>query len=161
MTTTLHKRDIGKRTCVTTTDSNSHLDGPSPGAVQSTPDPVDREALRRAILDHLDAIGVDRNQSEAVLDKPSIRTIHHMHRKTARQRIRRALKNKIDLFMDKIANGDEVDPEKIRSEVIEASSGTKTGDLFRFATLLWSIPVSQGYTAGGFASWSRTGKTVS
>ena len=73
MTTTLHKRDIGKRTCATTTDSNSHLDGPSPGAVQSTPDPVDREALRRAILDHLDAIGVDRNQSEAVLDKPSIR----------------------------------------------------------------------------------------
>ena len=57
--------------------------------------------------------------------------------------------------MDKIANGDEVDPEKIRSEVIEASSGTKTGDLFRFATLLWSIPVSQGYTVGGFASRLR------
>ena len=56
--------------------------------------------------------------------------------------------------MDEIANGDEIDPEKIRPELIEARSGTRTGDLFRFATLLWSIPVSQGY-GRGFASWSR------
>ena len=67
------------------------------------------------------------------------------HREAAQQRIRRALGNRIDLFLEEIANGDEVDPANIRPELLEARSDARTGDLFRFASLLWSIPVSQGY----------------
>ena len=65
--------------------------------------------------------------------------------KPPKDRIRRALGNKLERFLEEIANGDEVDPENIRPELVEARSGTLTGDLFRFATLMWSIPVSQGY----------------
>ncbi len=71
--------------------------------------------------------------------------MHRFHREAAQQRIRRALGDKIDLFLEEIANGDEVDPANIRPELVEARSDARTGDLFRFASLLWSVPVSQGY----------------
>ena len=145
MTTTLHRRDIDEQATLAALPIQLQLNEATPEPVQDAPDPVDREALKRDVLCHLDAIGLNGDQSNAVLDKSSIRTIHHVHRKTAGQRIRRALGKKLDAFMDEIANGDEIDPEKIRPELIEARSGTRTGDLFRFATLLWSIPVSQGY----------------
>ena len=145
MTTTLHRKDIDEQETLATLPIQLQLGEAAPEPVEDTPDPVDREALKRDILGHLDAIGLEGGRSNAVLDKSAIRTIHHVHRKTAGQRIRRALGKKLDAFMDEIANGDEVDPEKIRPELIEARSGTRTGDLFRFATLLWSIPVSQGY----------------
>ena len=80
-----------------------------------------------------------------MLSKEAIRQIHRFHRETAQRRIRRALGDKIDLFLGEIANGDEVEPENICPELVEVRSDARTGDLFRFASLLWSIPVSQGY----------------
>ena len=145
MTTTLHKMDIDEQETLASLPVQLQFGEAASEPVEDTPDPVDREALKRDILGHLEAIGLVGGRPKAVLDKSTIRTIHHVHRKTAGQRIRRALGKKLDAFMDEIANGDEVDPEKIRPELIEARSGTRTGDLFRFATLLWSIPVSQGY----------------
>ena len=53
--------------------------------------------------------------------------------------------NKINRFLEEIANGDEVEPENIQPELVDVRSGRLTGDLFRFASLLWAIPVSQGY----------------
>ena len=47
--------------------------------------------------------------------------------------------------MDEFADGDEVNPETIQPELVEAVSQRHTGDIFRFASLGWSIPVSQGY----------------
>jgi hypothetical protein len=43
------------------------------------------------------------------------------------------------------ANGCEVEPEKIKPKLIPVESDQWTGHLFRFATLLWSVPVSHGY----------------
>ena len=107
--------------------------------------PIDRDLLRREIQRHLEAIGLNGGHSHGVLSKEAIRHIHRFHRKAAQDRIRRALGNKIDRFSEEIANGDEVNPENIRPELVEVRSGTRTGDLFKFAALLWSIPVSQGY----------------
>ncbi len=106
---------------------------------------VDRDALRREIEDHLAAIGLNGHRPEGELAKGAIRDIHRFHRETAQERIHRALKGKLERFRGEIANGDEVEPEAIRPELVEARSGTSDGDLFRFATLMWSIPVSQGY----------------
>ena len=125
--------------------TNGH---PSGATSQSEPvelPPVDRDALRRKIQCHLDAIGLNGHRPDGVLSKEAIRHIHRFHREAVQQRIRKALGNKVDRFMDEIANGDEVKPENIRPELVDAQAGRHTGDLFRFAALLWSIPVSQGY----------------
>ena len=107
--------------------------------------PVDREALRRDIISHLQSITLNGNRPSGALSKDQIRYMHRLHREAKRERIRQALGNKLDRFVGEIANGDEVHPENIRPYLVEARSGTRHGDLFRFATLLWSIPVSQGY----------------
>lgn len=105
---------------------------------------VDRDALRDDIRNHLEAIGLNGARGGA-LSKDDIRAIHGFHREAARERILRALGRKAARFLEYIANGDEVSPREIRPELVEAKSGTRRGDLFRFATLIWSVPASQGY----------------
>ena len=107
--------------------------------------PVDRDLLSRDIQRHLEAIGLNGNHPHGVLGKDTVRNIHRFHRKAAQDRIRRALGNKLGSLLQEIANGYEVEPETIRPELVEVRSGTRTADLFRFASLQWSIPVSQGY----------------
>ena len=109
------------------------------------PPPVDRDSLCRRIQLHLETIGLNRSRSDKVLSKAAIRHVHRFHRDAAQKRIREALGNKMDQMLEEIADGNEVTPERIHPELVEVHSGHRTGDLFRFATLLWSIPVSQGY----------------
>ena len=125
--------------------SNGHRNGAVPECADAPPTPIDRDLLRSEINHHLEAIGLNGSRSHGALSKDAIRDIHRFHREAAQQRIHRALGNKIDLFLEEIANGDEVDPANICPELVEARSDARTGDLFRFASLLWSIPVSQGY----------------
>ena len=125
--------------------SNGHRYGAVPECADVAPPPIDRDLLRSEIQRHLEAIGLNGEHSPGLLSKDAIRQIHRFHREAAQQRIRRALGDKTDLFLEEIANGDEVDPANIRPELVEARSDARTGDIFRFASLLWSIPVSQGY----------------
>ena len=125
--------------------SNGRRNGVAPECADVAPPPIDRDLLRSEIERHLESIGLNGSRPQGVLTKDAIRQIHRFHREAAQQRIRRALGDKIDLFLEEIANGDEVDPANIRPELVEARSDARTGDLFRFASLLWSIPVSQGY----------------
>ena len=125
--------------------TNGHQNGAVPESADVAPQPIDRDLLRCDIQRHLEAIGLNGGRAHGVLSKEAIRQIHRFHRKAAQQRIRRALGDKVDLFLEDIANGDEVEPENVCPELVEVRSGTRTGDLFRFASLLWSIPVSQGY----------------
>ena len=114
-----------------------------PAAVETMP--VDRDLLSRDIQRHLEAIGLNGNHPHGVLGKDTVRNIHRFHRKAAQDRIRRALGNKLESLLQEIANGDDVKPETIQPELVEVRSGTRNADLFRFASLRWSIPVSQGY----------------
>jgi hypothetical protein len=43
------------------------------------------------------------------------------------------------------ATGRQIDPESIDPELIEVKPESKESQLFRFACLLWSVPVSQGF----------------
>ena len=125
--------------------SNGHRNGALPGCANTPPAPIDRDLLRSNINRHLEAIGLNGTRSHDTLSKDAIRDIHRFHREAARQRIHRALGDKVALFLEEIANGDEVDPANVSPELVEVRSGARTGNLFRFASLLWSIPVSQGY----------------
>jgi hypothetical protein len=48
-------------------------------------------------------------------------------------------------LLTSFASGSEVVPENIRPRIELVASGTREADLFRFATLTWSVPVSEGY----------------
>lgn len=124
---------------------NGIQDGTFPAGSAGCPPPVDRQALSEEIQAHLTAIGLNGARSEGVLPKESIRHIHRVHRRAAQQRILRVLGHKLDRLLDEFADGDEVNPESIQPELVEAVSQRHTGDVFRFASLRWSIPVSQGY----------------
>ncbi len=143
--TTQEKIDIAEKDRVDNFLPLCGESGTVAGQKATDPAPVDRDLLRKNIQHHLEEIGLNGNDSCGVIAKETVRHFHRFHRKAAQDRIHRALGNKVEQFLCEIANGDEVDPENIRPELIEARSGTRTGDLFRFATLLWSIPVSQGY----------------
>ena len=137
--------DLSTETVLEGVGSNGHRNGAVPECADVAQPAIDRDLLRSEIQRHLEAIGLSGGRVHSALSKDAIRHMHRFHREAAQERIRRALGKKIDRFLEEIANGDEVDPANIRPELVEVRSGTRTGDLFRFASLLWSIPVSQGY----------------
>ena len=125
-------------------ETNAPASAATTDADSESAERVDRNALRDDIRNHLEEIGLNGARGGA-LSKDDIRAIHRFHREAARERILRALGKKAARFLEYIANGDEVSPREIRPELVEAKSGTRDGDLFRFATLIWSVPASQGY----------------
>ena len=126
-------------------ETNAPASAATTDADSESAERVDRNALRDDIRNHLEEIGLNGARGGA-LSKDDIRAIHRFHREAARERILRALGGKAARFLEEcIANGDEVSPREIRPELVEAKSGTRDGDLFRFATLIWSVPASQGY----------------
>lgn len=128
-----------------TTVQNGAASSQVPSCKSADPAPIDRGLLVRDIQEHLESIGLNDVQPDGSLQKESIRQIHRVHRQAAQRRILKALHRKLDVLLDEIADGDEVDPQGIQPELVEAVAQRPTGDLFRFASLAWSIPVSQGY----------------
>ena len=122
--------------------SNGHF----PDAAVEDTQPVDRTALRLEIEDHLRQLGLWDRPADAELSKQNIRDIHSTHRTMAHAKIQRALGGRRirELIEAHIANGDEVDPEKI-DPVIELVNTEGLSRIFRFATLFWSVPASMGY----------------
>lgn len=109
-----------------------------------------REArLRRGVRAHLKELGYSRGEhGELVppsLDKEAYRQIHASQREERSERETRFLDTKANALIANFAEGREVnlDEMDIRLELIEHS--TWQSDLFRFATMLWSIPVSNGF----------------
>ena len=120
---------------------------PPPESAQEICESVDRDELRLSVQDHLAEIGLlNGGRVGSSLSKDDVRAMHRFHKEAARKRVLRALNGKAErLLEDCIANGDEVSPSEMQPELVEAPSGTAAGDVFRFATLFWSVPPSQGY----------------
>lgn len=77
--------------------------------------------------------------------KDDIRKLHKGARKEKYKENKEFLDEKEDELLQEFANGSEINLDKLwpRLQVIEG--GTYESDLFRYATLLWSVPVSQGF----------------
>ena len=121
--------------------------------------PIDRDLLRSEIRCHLESIGLNGSRPHGSLSKDAIRDMHRFHREAARQRIHRALGNKIDLFLEEIANGDEVDPEKIRPELVEARSDARSGEPLSGSPLSYGRYPCPRDMGEGCATLSKTGPT--
>jgi hypothetical protein len=105
--------------------------------------------LRVDILNYLESTAAAGDKLHAVNDpvtaKALIREIHLRQRTDqitwTLPRLRFPIKSLVGAF----ANGREVHPTKIRPSIRYVAAGSFEADLFRFASLTWSVPVSFGF----------------
>ncbi len=81
----------------------------------------------------------------ATLSKQGIRAMHAPQREEILKRELSTLAPRVRGLLSHFADGREVRPAAIEPELVPVKSEGPTADLFRFATLLWSVPVSKGY----------------
>ena len=77
--------------------------------------------------------------------KEVVRILHHAQREEKLRANRDFISSKGKKLIGHFASGKEVDPEKISPVLERVSAGTQHGDLFRLASLTWSVPVSNGF----------------
>jgi uncharacterized protein DUF4338 len=110
-----------------------------------------REAarLRRKVRAELRTSGFvtenGRLQRQETLTKQAIRDLHARQREALLERSRPFIDRWEDKIIGEFADGNEVNPRKIRPVVERVDGDGFDAALFRFATLHWSIPVSVGY----------------
>jgi len=106
-------------------------------------------ALRRAIQARLRSIGFSKNGKGYIINgeltKQRIRDLHSTKRIEVLQRNRDFVEQYGHELVKHFATGRQVDPESIDPELIEVAPESMESRLFRFACLLWSVPVSQGF----------------
>ena len=106
-------------------------------------------ALRRALETHLTDLGFSKNGNgygaPEDLSKQQIRDLHAGHRRETLESHREFIDKEGPSLSEHFADGNALDPARIEPEIIEVSPGSTEARLFRFATLLWSVPVSRGF----------------
>ena len=105
--------------------------------------------LRRKVRSHLLKLGFSENGSgyyvDGELTKEKIRNLHSTQRKELLDENIDFIKTHASELIDHFATGRQVNPEAIAPELIEVEAKSLESDLFRLASLLWSVPVSQGF----------------
>ena len=108
-----------------------------------------KDELREAIHLHLMSVGFSRNDSGYFIDgdltKQRIRDFHSIHRGEIIDRNREFVENDGPGLISCFANGSELDVSSISPELVEVVPNSPESSLFKFASLLWSVPVSRGF----------------
>lgn len=108
-----------------------------------------RARLKRDIRRHLRSLGFKKNTRGELLppskSKDAIRALHSSQRAELLEREEKFIAAAWPKLKDYFASGAEINPPAISPFLEIVSKGTKEADLFRLASLLWSIPVSYGY----------------
>lgn len=109
-----------------------------------------REAsLKRRLRRHLKKLGFTRN-ADGFLEmsgtgKEVIRTLHSSQRADRLAQNRLFIKEHSADLLKHFATGKDIDPAKIQPVLQRVRAGTEESDLFRLASLTWSVPVSNGF----------------
>ncbi|EMN7029603.1 Druantia anti-phage system protein DruA [Pseudomonas aeruginosa] len=109
-----------------------------------------REAnLKRKLREHLHSLGFTKTAEGALRapgnGKDSIRTLHSAQREERLCASEKFLTRTGGKLLRYFASGTDVNPEKISPVLERVSSNTWQSDLFRLASLSWSVPVSAGF----------------
>ncbi|MGZ6357184.1 MAG: Druantia anti-phage system protein DruA, partial [Ktedonobacteraceae bacterium] len=106
-----------------------------------------RERIRAELLAHLALIGLSSAcpQKEYLDVKEQIRLHHAAQRSAFRENEQPFLLRYGRSLLQHFAEGQEIDPEAVDPYISLVTTCTEDADLFRLATLLWSVPVSRGY----------------
>lgn len=104
--------------------------------------------LKEKILETLSDQGFSFNEKNELsapeLNKDAIRQLHVKYKQHILNKERKWILKKEDKVFDFFADGKDIDFENISPKLIQVES-TWQSDLFRYATYLWSIPVSRGF----------------
>lgn len=110
---------------------------------------MEKEELKKLIIASLEEQGfiVVNNRIELPpnIEKSKIRELHEISVRHKRENANINLKKKERELIRYIANGSEINPDKIKPCLVSVTSGSMEELLFRYASLHWSIPVSSGY----------------
>jgi len=105
--------------------------------------------LKRLVRANLRRLGFVRKEGEWLTPssscKDAIRSLHQEHRSTRLAKESSFLRKNARSLLRFFANGADIVPEQVRPVLVPVTAGTLESDLFRFATSLWSVPVSGGY----------------
>jgi hypothetical protein len=116
---------------------------------KSTREREEAARLRRRVREELKRSGFVREDGRLwpreELTKETIRELHRRQRAALLKRSRPFIERWEDRVIGEFANGDGVDPRRIRPVVEQVTGDGYQAALFRFATLHWSVPVSVGY----------------
>lgn len=105
------------------------------------------EGIRAYVLENLGGLGFPINEGEILhenLSKDTVRSLHSLHRAEFLRKNAELVDRYLDDIAPFFADGVEIDPCKI-DPFIRPVLTELDGALFRAATMLWSVPVSQGY----------------
>ena len=103
------------------------------------------ESLRKLIVSELETVTaqVDMANSQDVSEEAKKELFRLAHAKEREEKIKKAhsfLVENEDWLIEEFANGNEVDPSSIFPQIIPVQT-KREKSLFRFASLLWSVPV--------------------
>ena len=108
-----------------------------------------KASLKRDVRQHLHTLGFCKSDQGALKiagsDKELIRATHSAQRSERLAASERFLARRAPALFKYFASGCEVDPEAIDPEPERVFAGSWQAELFRLASLTWSIPVSNGY----------------
>lgn len=109
-----------------------------------------REAvLKRKVRWHLKRVGFQRDENGVLHlpadSKEAIRTAHQMQRTERSAKQKDFLKTKFPKLSKYFAIGEEIDPVAVKPRLERISSDTWQAELFKLASLTWSVPVSPGF----------------
>lgn len=110
----------------------------------------DREdALKREISQHLRDLGFQKSDEDFLkignYCKESIRALHKSQRNDRQEANQKFLVQRGPKLIKHFATGKEVEVEKISPVLERIYSGSWQSELFRLASLTWSVPVSRGF----------------
>ena len=106
-------------------------------------------ALKRRLRRHLTSLGF-RKAKNGLLEPPgsgkeAVRAVHSEHRADRLAANRRFIADRFPKLIGFFASGYDIDVSRITPVLQRISSDTWEGDLFRLASLTWSVPVSNGF----------------
>jgi len=108
-----------------------------------------KDRIRYQLEEHLIELGYTLTDNDILqkkdLTKQDLRRIQSGKRKEILFKNLEFLRKKSRNLLTYVANGEDIDPHQIEPELVVVKGSSLESDLFRFLTLYWSVPVSQGY----------------
>src|SRR5437773_508485 len=105
--------------------------------------------IKRRLRAHLRELGFVRSDagllSPPASTKEALRSLHRIQRASRLEAHASFIDDRIPQLIKYFASGSEVQASAIKPSLQLIKSGTWEADLFRLASLTWSVPVSQGY----------------
>lgn len=111
--------------------------------------PMREAALKKRLRRHLKSLGFQKSPNGSLVPpgtgKDAVRSIHAAHREDRLATSEAFISARLSKLIGYFASGDDIDPQRIRPSLQRIASDTWEGDLFRLASLTWSVPVSNGF----------------